>query len=98
VANRNYGVRRHPWLVVWLSLSSLMTPVVAQTADTAMPELLRQQERQRALREHRENMPDVRLHPPTQATRDRLPTSEAPCFPIQLTAHPTTGFSLSWSF
>jgi len=77
-----------------------MTSVVAQTADTAMQELPRQQERQRALREQQENMPDVRLRPPTQATQDRLPTNEAPCFPIQriqLTTHPTTGFSLSWS-
>ena len=44
---------------------------------------LRQQERERALREQQEARPDVRLDRESQAQSPRLPTDEAPCFLIQ---------------
>jgi len=60
-----------------------MTAAMAQSADTAAQELLRQQERERALREQLQTSPDVRLPAPAQARVDRLPTDETPCFRIQ---------------
>lgn len=55
----------------------------AQSNDTATQELLRQQERERALREQQETRPDVRLPGPAEQAAARLPTHEEPCFPIQ---------------
>ena len=45
-------------------------------------ELIRQQERERALRERLETTPDVRLEAPQQLGTRRLPTDESPCFRI----------------
>ncbi|QNK00673.1 ShlB/FhaC/HecB family hemolysin secretion/activation protein [Dyella telluris] len=55
---------------------------MAQTVDTANQELLRQQERERALREQQEATPDVRLPAQAQPAVGRIPRDEAPCFPI----------------
>lgn len=57
--------------------------VWAQQADRAAQELLRQQERERALREQQESTPDVRLEREGVADSGRLPVGEMPCFPIQ---------------
>lgn len=71
-----------PWLA--LALGCLpMASVVAQSADTATQELLRQQERERALREQQQSTPDVRLPTPVQAQVERVPADETPCFPIR---------------
>ena len=45
-------------------------------------ELLRQQERERALREQQEQRPDVRLEQPRATGVERLSDEESPCFPI----------------
>lgn len=55
-------------------------PIDAATAQDR--ELLRQQERERVLREQLEGETDVRLERPADAATDRLPTAEYPCFPI----------------
>lgn len=45
-------------------------------------ELLRQQERERELREREEQQPDVRLQGPQARDTERLQEAETPCFPI----------------
>ncbi|GAB7128660.1 ShlB/FhaC/HecB family hemolysin secretion/activation protein [Silvimonas sp. JCM 19000] len=53
-------------------------------ADSAADELIRQQERERALREQLEPQPDVHLpRPASAASADAWPASETPCFAIQ---------------
>lgn len=52
-------------------------------ADGATQELLRQQERERVLREQQETAPDVRLRPAPASQADLLPQGETPCFPIE---------------
>jgi hemolysin activation/secretion protein len=71
-----------PWLAA-VAFCIPATPVVAQVADTATQEILRQQERERALREQQAARPDVRLPAPAAAAEDRLPANESPCFPIR---------------
>lgn len=44
---------------------------------------MRQQQRERALREQQQTSPDVRLSRPRSGSPDRLPVDETPCFPIQ---------------
>lgn len=51
-------------------------------ADSAAQELLRQQERQRILRQQQEATPDVRLERPEAIEQTRLPVDESPCFRI----------------
>ncbi|WP_342317292.1 ShlB/FhaC/HecB family hemolysin secretion/activation protein [Lysobacter sp. FW306-1B-D06B] len=62
----------------WLAPLSL---VMAQVSPDSQ-ELLRQQERERALREQQERAPDVRLQEPAAAL-ERLPVDESPCFRIE---------------
>ena len=50
---------------------------------SADQELLRQQERERALREQREATPDVRLQAEPEQAVGRVPVDESPCFTIQ---------------
>jgi len=64
--------------VVWPFL-----PVMAQQRDVATQELLRQQERERVLREQQESRPDVRLDQGRASAGGRLPAEETPCFPIR---------------
>ncbi|WP_114239650.1 ShlB/FhaC/HecB family hemolysin secretion/activation protein [Dyella sp. C9] len=66
-----------------LATAGSITPSFAQAVDPAAQELLRQQERERALREQQEAAPDVRLPRQGQVAVDRIPTHETPCFPIQ---------------
>ncbi|KPB75040.1 Hemolysin activation/secretion protein [Pseudomonas cannabina pv. alisalensis] len=68
-----------------LTALAMCTLLVAATAQAAGPEeeLLRQQERERALRDQLESRPDVRLQAPTlDEGGTRLPAKEAPCFAI----------------
>jgi hemolysin activation/secretion protein len=63
-----------------------MLPIPALAADpvAAAEELLRQNERDRALREQLERMPDVRLErPAAELAGQRIPVDEIPCFPIR---------------
>ncbi|WCE06375.1 ShlB/FhaC/HecB family hemolysin secretion/activation protein [Pseudoxanthomonas sp. JBR18] len=53
-----------------------------QANDPAAQEILRQQERERQLREQQESRPDVRLERPADDGVERLPADETPCFPI----------------
>ncbi len=62
-----------------------MLGIAAQAAgaqEAADRELLRQQERERALRERQENRTDVRLESGSASAPLRLPETETPCFPI----------------
>ena len=71
---------------VVLSGFLLLAPIAAgwaQVTDPATQELLRQQERERVLREQQETTPDVRLQRPAEAATDRLPANESPCFTIE---------------
>ncbi|WEL45745.1 POTRA domain-containing protein [Pseudomonas sp. CBSPBW29] len=66
-------------LAVW----TLFTTAAAQAAGPE-EELLRQQERERALRDQLESRPDVRLQAPAlDEGGSRLPVKEAPCFAIK---------------
>ena len=56
---------------------------MAQSADIATQEILRQQQRERALREQQASRPDVRLPVPVPAVEDRIPSNETPCFSIR---------------
>jgi hemolysin activation/secretion protein len=78
-----------PWMLasgIALALSTYVTPVSAQSIigpQAPAQELLRQQDRERALREQQETTPDVRLSQPVTTAPDRLPLNETPCFPIR---------------
>jgi hemolysin activation/secretion protein len=52
------------------------------SADDVAQELLRQQQRERLLRQQQELEPDVRLAPPGSSEPARLPQTETPCFRI----------------
>ncbi|WP_244168409.1 MULTISPECIES: ShlB/FhaC/HecB family hemolysin secretion/activation protein [Pseudomonas] len=64
-------------LVVWLI-------AVGNAAQAAEPEdeLLRQQERERVMRDQLQSRPDVRLQVPQHEGDSRLPENEVPCFAI----------------
>ena len=69
----------------WLACSLLLplAPVLAQVPAPAAQQLLRQQERERALREQQEAKRDVRLQGAEVIAPDRIPGDESPCFHIQ---------------
>lgn len=69
------------WMGLVLSLAPLSL-AIAQVGPDAQ-EVLRQQERERALRESQEQTPDVRLESPTVAAFEMLPADESPCFRIE---------------
>ncbi|MCR8714389.1 ShlB/FhaC/HecB family hemolysin secretion/activation protein [Stenotrophomonas indicatrix] len=54
-----------------------------QVGDPGAQELLRQQERERVLREQQESRPDVRLESSQGEQGERLPTQEQPCVRIE---------------
>lgn len=79
-------LRQARWAL--FGLLALMVPASAQTKnsaeqESAAQELLRQQERERILREKQETATDVRLQPAQAPPPDRLPPEETPCFPIE---------------
>jgi len=84
---RSFPARMKKWLV-----GGLVAPVAfacghasaqaAQDQQRQQQELLRQQERERALREQQEVRPDVRLDREREAPSARLPSDETPCFVI----------------
>ena len=65
-----------------LAVVMLQSPANAQVTPPDQ-ELLRQQERERALREQQEATPDVRLQAAPEEHVGRLSADESPCFPIQ---------------
>jgi hemolysin activation/secretion protein len=81
--NKRSGV-----IACFVCVSACVLPVsvaVAQSlpsADGAAQELLRQQERERALRQQQGRPPDVRLDTPVSSALPRLSLSESPCFRI----------------
>lgn len=83
VRSERNGGRRHR--VSWLGLVALgmapLSPALAQAGPDTQ-ELLRQQARERELREQQERAPDVRLASPT-AAMDALPAEDSPCFRIE---------------
>ncbi|MGG5144632.1 ShlB/FhaC/HecB family hemolysin secretion/activation protein [Alcaligenes ammonioxydans] len=70
--------KRWPLLVLFAPF----VPALAQTQNGMAQELLRQQERERVLREQQESLPDVRLPPVQIPAPEQLPDKESPCFPI----------------
>lgn len=82
---RNERSRALRWRLtvgVAVAVGCLPATVCAQVAPPDQ-ELLRQQERERALREQQEATPDVRLQAAPEEAVGRLPVDESPCFPIQ---------------
>lgn len=75
--------RRHRLGWVICGLLAPILSVQAQAPDSAAQELLRQQERERVLREQQEAAPDVRLQRPVGVEPDRIPREESPCFVIR---------------
>ncbi|MBN9421262.1 MAG: hypothetical protein BGO63_00150 [Candidatus Accumulibacter sp. 66-26] len=87
------GYRR--WQGVFLTVGCALFPAASAFAQAPSPlspvevgdrmaqELLRQQERERALRQQQEALPEVRLERPTEELLQRLPKDETPCFPIR---------------
>ena len=67
-----------------LACGLLVFPVASQgqAPGSAAQEWLRQQERERALREQQETTPDVRIPMPAMPAPDLLPKEEGPCFAI----------------
>jgi len=61
----------------------LISAATAQSNTEIARELQRQIERERALRERQESVPDVRLPAAESADPGRLPTDESPCFTIR---------------
>lgn len=99
--NRSASARHWLWLPALL-LCSLPTPATAQTgvfgafSEFAAQELLRQQERERALRERQETSPDVR-RPPSTPEQERLPAAETPCFVIREVALKSDASQFAWA-
>jgi hemolysin activation/secretion protein len=61
----------------------LFAPCLSFAANIPDQELLRQQERERALRRSQEQIPDVRLEQSPLATESvHIPQQETPCFPV----------------
>lgn len=65
-----------------LLLGMAFSAAAQQVGDPGAQELLRQQERERALREQQESRPDVRLESSQGEQGERLPTQEQPCVRI----------------
>ncbi len=72
-----------------LALTVLVSPMASSwlqavtTIESASQEYLRQQERERLLRQQQEQAPDVRLQAPVPQETDRLPSDESPSFMIE---------------
>ncbi|TCV64257.1 hemolysin activation/secretion protein [Pseudomonas fluorescens] len=70
-------------LALWLMAAGMTCAWSAAQAAGPEDELLRQQERERGLREQLESRPDVRLQAaPVDEGIERLPAKETPCFAI----------------
>ena len=63
-------------------LGMAFSAAAQQVGDPGAQELLRKQERERALREQQESRPDVRLESSQGEQGERLPTQEQPCVRI----------------
>lgn len=64
--------------------TSLASAQILPSTEANAQELLRQQERERILRQQQEPVPDVRLErPQIQVELGRLPADESPCFKIE---------------
>lgn len=74
-------ILRMPWALL-LSLAPVVPALPQPQPDAAAQEHLRQQERERVLREQQEAAPDVRLPPSQAPPPGRLPTDDTPCLRI----------------
>ncbi len=74
------GARRSGGGLVLLCMA--FSVAAQQVGDPGAQELLRQQERERVLREQQESRPDVRLESRQGEQGERLPTQEQPCVRI----------------
>lgn len=80
VARRRLSFKRAGWLA--LAALAAAGSSQAQSVDGATRQWLRQQERERALRERQAATPDVRMERAVEAP-DRVPAQESPCFAIR---------------
>lgn len=78
------GSRLRNTLARFLATTALLAALPGQAATPdGNDELIRQQQRERALQQRQEQSPDVRLDPGRTETIERLPTEESPCFTIE---------------
>lgn len=83
ISIRAAACSRPDFFALWLVLLCIYAiSLSAQAQDFATQELLRQQERERALREQQETTPDARLERPVTKAFELLPVDESPCFRI----------------
>ena len=82
--------RSNAWVISGVCSIVLATPSVGVCAAASSPtvpspdqELLRQRERERALRQQLEPRADQRLPDQTPPAPQRIPANESPCFPIR---------------
>src|SRR3990167_7789682 len=92
IARNSFAVCRDGHLLVCGALLVAVLPWQPALAATVPPtavenranaEFLRQQERERQLRQAHDPAPDVRLRPGPPAERDHIPAEETPCFRIE---------------
>lgn len=79
-----WDLRQIPCAVLSAALMAIPYKATAQVpnaAELSAQEAIRQQERERSLRQQQESTPDVRLER-QQVTLDRIPEQESPCFTI----------------
>lgn len=82
IKNRGLSHLHWVWLLIFFSFTSHAWAAI-DPIDTSAQEQLLQQERERALRNQQESMPDVRLPSPTAPLAAEVyPQSESPCFVI----------------
>ncbi|MGL5631737.1 MAG: ShlB/FhaC/HecB family hemolysin secretion/activation protein, partial [Azovibrio sp.] len=78
----------------------LAWPAFAQQSrpEPDAQEFLRQQERERVLREQQQSTPDVRLERPVTEIEEQLPQDESPCFNIsQITLEGDSASQFQWA-
>lgn len=82
-SKRSFHLGCSPTRVRPLSIFILSTWAAIAHAQVPSDEFIRQQERERQLRQQLEKTPDVRLPSDSQRELTRFPQKESPCFPIR---------------
>lgn len=82
-SKRSFRLGCSPSRVRPLSIFILSTWTAVAYSQTPSDEFIRQQERERQLRQQLEKAPDVRLPGDRRREIGQLPRNESPCFPIQ---------------
>lgn len=86
------------WSSIWWLLPVAMLFACSAQGDEGVQETLRQQERERALRQRQEFRPDVRLERGSSLGVERLPQAEVPCFRIdRIALHGDAAAHFDWA-